>query len=102
MSDKDLIVDEVVSTAKRLEEMDIEDFESSGEVLDVKLTVFLNGTVRKVVLVLTTGGPHIELNVSNGTVTGHWGSDSHTTHMDNEQLCDYLHERYTELFEIQN
>ena len=95
----DNITDEVVATAERIEEYDSPE---QIDPLDVKLTVGLDGTVRKVVLILCTGGPHIELNVSNGTVYGTWGGESHTTHVNNESLCDHLHKKYAELYRAQN
>lgn len=67
--------------------------------LEVKVECSLDGTVRNITLVMTAGGPHIEVNVTSGTVKGYWGSEQHTAPiMQNEQFCDELHEHYKMLF----
>lgn len=92
----DNITDEVVATAERIEEYDsLEDIDP----LDVKLTVELDGTVREVLLVLTVGGPYLEVNATNGTVYGSWGGETHRTHVNNEELLDRLHDYYSRHFE---
>jgi len=94
----DNITDEVVSTAECIEDMDsFEDLDP----LEVKVISSLDHQVREIILVLTVGGPHIEVNVSNGTVSGSWGSESHTTHVNNESLLDHLHDRYAEMYRMQ-
>jgi len=91
MTDRDLIVERVVDTANRWEEYDsVDDIDE----LDVRVTANLDGTARKFVVVVTTGGPHIEVDVTNETVTGYWGANTHKTHFDNEELSDQLHNHY--------
>lgn len=93
---EDMIVDQVVSTAERIEEMNDAD---SLEPLDIKFTVNMRGTVTEAIAVLTVGGPYIEVNLSNGTVHGSWGGDTHTTHVRNEDVLEVLEDRYTRQFE---
>ena len=95
MTDKDLIVKRVVGTAKRWEQCNsVDDIDE----LDVRVVAGIDGTPREFIVVVTTGGPHIEVNVTNETVTGHWGSNSHTTHVNNEELCSRLHDMYRQLW----
>jgi len=90
------ISDEVVNMAKSIENMD--SFHEMDP-LEVKVVSSLDGTVREIILVLTIGGPHIEVNVTNQTVLGSWGGDSHTTHVNNGPLCEAAHDFYKEQFE---
>lgn len=72
-------IEQAVTTAERIEDMDsVEDL----DILEHRISASLDGTAREVVAVLTTGGPHVEVNLSTGTVTARWGGDSHTTHVD--------------------
>lgn len=94
MNDENLAVDQAVSTAERIEDTDSMD---DLDPLDVKVEVSLGTrepTISSVVLVLTTGGPHVELNASRGTVSVFWGGDYHTVHVNNEALCDEIHDFY--------
>lgn len=93
---QDLITDRVVTTAKRWEEYDSM---ADVEPLDVHVECSLRGTVRKVTLVVATGGPHIEVNVTSGTVKGYWGGDSHETHINNGDLMERMHDYYARMFE---
>lgn len=94
MSNDNLAVDQAVSTAERIEGM-----ESIDELdpLDVKVELSLGArepTITDVTLVLGVGGPRVELNASRGTVSVSWGSDYHTTHVNNESLCEQIHDFY--------
>jgi len=92
----DDLTEYVVNTAKRIENMDsIEDYDDP---LDVRIVASLDGTVREVITVESTGGPHIEINATKGTVSGSWGSDTHTTHVNNDDVLNQIHQRYSELF----
>jgi len=85
--------DRAVSTAERIEQMDDPD-ELIDEPLDVTVCRSLStGTITDVTLILGTGGPHVECNVSRGTVTVSWGSDRHTTHVCNDAVLDEV-DRY--------
>jgi hypothetical protein len=92
---QELINEAVTDAAERLE-----GYDSPEEVdaLDVKVVASLDGDVREIHLILTTGGPHIELNATNCTVAGSWGGSTHNTHVNNEDLCNRLHDRYAEIF----
>jgi len=90
MTDAD-ITEEVVSTAKRIESYDNPD---DLDPLEVKVEASLDGTVREFIAVLGTGGPHIEVRLSDGVVKGYWGGDKHTTHVRNDIVLDTLFERY--------
>ena len=55
----------------------------------------LDGTPRTFRAVLTTGGPQIEVDVTNGVVRGFHGSDYHATHVDDENgILETLDFRY--------
>lgn len=79
------IRDYTVSTAESLEEYDDDDYDEFLEgILEFKLTVGLEGTVSEVVAIWTTGGPHIELNLTKGRVDGYWDGEEWATHCDCE------------------
>lgn len=82
----------VVNTAERIENADgPEDI----DVLDVKVECQLDGTLSGITCVLCTGGPHIEVDLWSHSVTGWWGSESHTVPVfENEEVLDALAERY--------
>lgn len=99
---QDMITERVVSTAERLEETSISDLEEDTDPLDpldVNATVNARGDITEITLVVTTGGPHIEVNLGNDTVTGYWGGKEHTTHYRNSDLSNYLWDYYHEFFE---
>lgn len=83
--------DVAVRRAKSIENMDERD---ELDVLEVKVEASLDGTAQQFIAVTTTGGPHVEVNVTNKTVTAHWGNDSHTTHVDDKGILDQLNRRY--------
>lgn len=93
---QDLITERVVSTAERIEEMDDPD---ELEPLEVRVEAGLDGQPYSFTAVLGTGGPHIEVNVTKGIVRGHWGSDSHTTHVNNEDVLGALDEQFARYWE---
>jgi len=97
----DDLTDHVVRTAERMEQYD-DPYDAIDELqpLDVTAEVSLSArTYQDITLTVTVGGPKIEINVSNGTVTGYWGGDSHTTHFNNETVADGLHDYYVRQFQ---
>lgn len=71
-----------------------------GEPLDIRVECSFDGTVREVTLIITVGGPHIEIDLSSGTVRGHWGGDSHSAPiMNNEWVCEDAFDYYARQFE---
>lgn len=93
---KQLIADRVVSTANDIE--DCEDYEALDEYLEplsVKVTSNLEGAVSEVTLVVTVGGPSIEVECYSGVVRGSWGGETHSAPVfENEQLLEQLGARY--------
>jgi len=96
----DDLTDHVVRTAERMESFDDpHDAIDELQPLDVTAEVSLSSDGhRNISLTVTVGGPKIEINVSRGTVTGYWGSDSHTTHFDNQEVADEIHNYYQRQF----
>ena len=87
-----------VATAERLENTsDPNDL----DVLECHVTVAGNGVVTELELTLSTGGPHVTVNLYNATVTCSWGNETHTTHWKNDDLQEALIERYERLFDGQ-
>jgi len=89
-----LAAEQAVETAERIENADSMD---ELDPLDVNVEVSLGSrepTISNVTLVLGVGGPHVELNASRGTVSVSWGGDHHTTHVNNDALCDEIHDFY--------
>lgn len=105
MTDEDLeqLRDDVVSIAKSLEEKyedwDAEDYDEFMQgILDFELTVNLDGDVREVVAIWTTGGPHIELNLTKGRVDGYWSGNEWSTHC-NADIFDAVEDSIVDQFE---
>jgi hypothetical protein len=46
--------------------------------LDYEFTVDSSGRVKEITVTTTTGGPHVEVALYDGTVTVSWGSEAHT------------------------
>jgi hypothetical protein len=92
MTDKKLIADRVVNAANRWGGYNsIHD----ADWLNVKVVAGIDGTAREFILVTTTGGPHIEVNVTRGVVKGNWGSDSHSTSIrDNDDTLTRMDEYF--------
>lgn len=85
-----MLIDQVVSTAERLEDYENHDYFVDDEnPLSIEYTVSSRGDVREVTVVLATGGPHIEVDCFSGVVRGSWASDTHTTHVDSEAVETY-------------
>jgi hypothetical protein len=89
------LTERVVDTAKRLE-----NYENPEQIdfLERKYEVSHDATVREVTLILTTGGPQIEVDCLKGVVRGFWGGDSHTTHVESRAV-DAAGELYARTFE---
>jgi hypothetical protein len=90
------LTERVVNTAKRLEDTDDP---QAIDYLEYSFNVQPDATVNEVTLVLTTGGPQIEVNCLNGTVTGFWSGERHTTHVESEavkELGYYLADSFEE------
>ena len=90
------LTDRVVATAERLEDTDDP---HAIDYLEYSFDVQPDATVNEVTLMVTTGGPQIEVNCLSGTVTGYWGGDRHTTHVESDavkELGYYLAERFEE------
>ncbi|WP_226041198.1 hypothetical protein [Natrinema sp. DC36] len=100
MGSEDLIVDEVVATAKRIEAMD--DPSEELDPFEIKVEASIDGDISEIIAVLTTGGPHIEVALYAGRVDGWWGGDEHTASImdeDTETLLSHLadlHQSYWE------
>jgi hypothetical protein len=98
MADEKLIVDRVVNAANRWGEYNsIHD----ADWLDVKVVAGIDGEAREFILVTTTGGPHIEVNVTRGVVKGNWGSNSHSTSIrDNDDTLARMDEYFRMLWGV--
>jgi len=72
-----------------------------GSPLDVNATVSLHGTIKDVTLVVATGGPHIEVNLSRGTVVGYWGNDEYTTPFRESDATKAAERYYRDAFNMQ-
>lgn len=95
---QDLINDEVVSLAKRIEDEyeTIDDLEP----LDVEWLVGSSGHVKEITLTLATGGPHLEVKLNSGTVRGYWAGDEHSVPIfENEELLERAFDYYEQQFE---
>lgn len=100
---QELIQERVVSTAERLEELD-EDAGSRALIdeldpLEAEYVVSGSGYVKEVTLVLSTGGPHIEVNLTKARVDGYWGGEEHSVPVFNERPLDELDDFYRHQFE---
>lgn len=97
----DLIEEEVLAAAERWQEYDesILDGEQGplGEIdpLDILVQANIDGTVREVTLVVTTGGPHIEVNVTSQEIVGWWGGASHKSSYFNEKVSARIEDYVT-------
>lgn len=69
------------------------------EPLDVTAEVNLHGDVAgSIVLVLATGGPHIELDATDAQVHGYWGGAEHVEPVA-QDVCDEIERYYRQRFE---
>ncbi|WP_436931232.1 hypothetical protein [Halosimplex halobium] len=90
------LIEEVVSTAKRFENIDSKD---ELEPVDVQFVVGLNGTVNEVIAVTHCGGPRIEANLTTGNIHGYGFSERHSTHFERTDTVDRIEEFYRNLFQ---
>ncbi len=96
MADNTQIADEVVSKAEDLEEIDgVDDIDP----LEVYFEVSSDGTVREVIAVLTTGGPHLEVRLFSGVVDGSWGGTHSAPVFENEETLRAIGNYYARNFE---
>lgn len=98
---QELISDYVMSTIESIEDSE----DSARERLDNPLEWYVeassDGTLREVYLVLTTGGPHIEVALSAGRVDGYWSSREHSAPvMENESILSELFDLYAHRWEL--
>lgn len=73
MSTHQHLVDEVEYAAERLE--DVNTYEDMVAV-DYQATVGSDGSVKEVTVMLSTGGPRVEVELYSGLVTGYSGSET--------------------------
>lgn len=90
-------IETAVEKAKELEEMNWQEA-MEMDVLEVKVTAGIDGTLREIHVVTTIGGPHVEINVNAQTVYCNWG-DNHTTHFNNDEVSEALWERFSHNWE---
>ena len=96
VSDSARIADRVVSKAEDLEEIDsIDDIDP----LEVYFEVSSDGTVREVIAILCTGGPHIEVRLFSGVVDGSWGDTHSVPVIENEETLQEIGNHYARTFE---
>lgn len=84
-----LIAQEVLSTAERIED-EMDDPFDDLDPLEVKVEARIDGRLSEVIIVLTTGGPHIEVALYAGRVDGYWGGDEHSVPIMDEDAEDKL------------
>lgn len=82
------ITDRVRQVAEDLENEDTEPLRDR-HTLDLNYQVTHSGDVREVVVVLTTGGPHIEVECLSGVVIGHWAGESHRRGIDAPNVTEH-------------
>lgn len=88
------LVERVNALADRLEDLEDPD---AIDYLDATVTADLDGTLREVGVTLGTGGPHLELNTTQGWVQGFWAGDEHRVPVNSEavrQLDDRLRRQW--------
>jgi len=66
--------------------------------LDVEIRVSFDKEIRDIILILATGGPHIELYLSNGCLNGYWSGGRVSVKVDNKELLDWLWDYYYSLW----
>lgn len=98
MDSHDLICEEVNSAAERWNEKESFDEATEG-VLEIKVEASFDGTLREIILVTGTGGPHIEIHLYAKKVQGYWSSASHNRTINNDDLLDQLADYYEQQWE---
>lgn len=85
--------DSIIEELKNLENP------SDFNVLDVNYSVQLDGTITEINLVVTTGGPHIELSLVSEQINSRWASDTAHRHI-NEHTNPEALEGVNRLFDF--
>jgi len=69
----------------------LEDEESleAMDPLEIKYEVTEGGDVTEVCVVLTVGGPHIEVECKSRCVVGHWSGESYRRCIESDAVHDY-------------
>jgi len=65
------LLNQIKGKVKMLENTSVEDIDP----LDVEYQLDSNLKLKEIVLTLTTGGPRIDLQLSNYTILGYWGGE---------------------------
>jgi hypothetical protein len=58
-------------------------------VLEHKYELLEDGSINEVTVVLTVGGPLLEVECLRGVVVGHWGGESHRLGVDADHVTQY-------------
>ena len=85
-----------VETFNRLTPETLFDF-LNEEVLDLQLTRNVHGYLTGAVLITAVGGPHVEIDTRQHTVTGWWGGTTHTAKI-NGGVCDMFNDERAEIY----
>jgi hypothetical protein len=65
-------------------------------VLDVEMSIGINGTYRGAKIMVAYGGPNIYVNTRTGTVDGYWGDEQASVEIPSE-VCEALDEYISEI-----
>lgn len=101
MSDaKELIAEEVVNMAERIEALEDPHDDYIEDPLEVKVLAGIDGQPREIYIVLTVGGPHLEVALYSKTAQGSWAMEEHSCHInDDSGVLDYWADYYTDYWE---
>lgn len=97
----------VESTENSLHNDNIEEWfrKGDGQVIEVSADITLRGRLREITLLVTTGGPHIEVDLYSNYVRGNWGSESVSVPIDQteqyEQIRSYWKDRVIRNFDLE-
>lgn len=75
---------------------DPEEYMRSGAILDIEYTHSGNRSLSNIVLIISTGGPHIEVDLGRCVVAGYWAGDSVEEPISTD-ACDRLWEYWAEV-----
>lgn len=97
MSEK-TILETLTEAVENLSEESIESFTTSDYILDIKFIVKSDLSFFDVIVVVTTGGPHIEFCSENKSICGYWSNEKVERYYNNwREVFDYWEDYYNSI-----
>lgn len=88
----------LIKQVQDLADKDSRTYTEDDSIIEIKFIVGTDLTFKDVIVIVGTGGPHLEFRSDNQSINGYWGSESATCYYDDwREVHDYWEDYYNML-----